>query len=274
MIFIRRNLIICIALSAGPSLVYSQAFITYTVVKVSGEVRSLALNKNVETGDKIKSTDQLIFDNASSYLHVVNPTEGLKTLHHAPDNSPHELIQLFDTFRSGSTENLKSRGGGTEYIEELTSLFTSDTLLILGHGWIPVDTTRMSLTAPSGISAHYGIGRKFSQPTISKGGGFSLDKELLFGSATVRAYPQVTLYYCPDLSDPYFTPPTMFAAFVPFYADEAQVLNEVRTITAAMSPASDRAHTIDLVIKYLSGEYAQPMKGNLGQWLIDNSLLK
>src|ERR1700741_3018378 len=99
--------IVAILLWFVPSLVSAQT--TFTVIKVNGKVLSAALKREVKTGDMIATTDKLTFSNRESYLHVVNPTQGRKTLRNIPDTSPRELMVLLEKFSAKDKNRMKSR---------------------------------------------------------------------------------------------------------------------------------------------------------------------
>ncbi len=252
----------------------AQAHTSYTVIKVSGRVISKILNREIKSGDIVKPDDRLIFDTKEAYIHVIN-SEGTKTIRNIPDNSPREFVQLMQTFLSPEKKNKASRGASTTNLENIKKELSYDILLILGAGAISIDTIENTLREPAGVSVSYlDQGKKVSK-IISSKTGFNLGKSFLFGEATESSYPRVTVVYHQDKKDPYFTPSVQLGSFIPYYANEAELQQELKVMISTLNAArltSDKI--VDEIIHYLSMEYADPVHENVNTWLVENRLLR
>ncbi len=266
-----------VAMLASASL-WAQPPVTFMVIKVSGQVYSELLMRDLQTGDVILQSDKLRFGSKESYLHVINPGEGQKAVRNIPDTSPRELTQLFDKFLDPKKQGAKSRGGNPQYMEKLTEQLSRDRLLILGNGRIAVDTTKMRLHKPYGIKAMYEIdGKKFDK-VISDQVAFTLGRNKLFDSSRwlsgPTSYPKVQLYYYEDLNDPAFSPFSLIGFFTPAYVDEAALIEEVKAIVNAFrSDLGQRSIILQEILTYLAGEYGDPLESNLREWLDSQKIL-
>lgn len=248
---------------------------TFTVIKVSDKVYSGVLKRELKTGDVISPSDKLSFGSKESYLYVISPNDGQKSVRNVPDSSPRELMQLFEKFLDRNKKNLKARGDNTRYMESLAQRLSKETLLILGSGRINIDTTQLNLKKPSGIKAVYELNAKKIEKMISDESGFKLGRDQLFENADAFPFPKIRLYYYEDLTDPFFKPFLPLGSFVPYYADETALGREVRAIVNAFPvDPSKRSVVIREIMDYLTGEYADPIEENVKDWLMNQKLLK
>ncbi len=252
----------------------AQSSTTFTVIKVSGKIYSNSLKREVTNKDVLKTSDNLTFDSKGSYLHVINPEMGRKTIRNVPDNSPREFMQLLQGFLSQDKKSKTSRGASSKGIEDIISQLSYDTLLILAEGRIPIDTSEASLKNPSGMVVTYRVDGKKVDRLISDNSGFNLGKSYLFG-AVDSPNLKIMVTYCEDTSDPFFSPSVMLGSFVPYYADEEVLRMEIKIIIDELktNPTAS-ANTMKLITDYLTDEYAVPIQDNLQEWLRSNSLMK
>lgn len=255
------------------TIAWCQPKTAYTVIKVNGKVHSNFLKREIKTGDEIRPTDQLTFNNANAYIHVINP-EGRKTIRNIPDQSPRDLIVLLEKYLARDKRYLKSRGSISKYIESVSSKLSHDTLLILGNGQIEIDSTQLTLRKPNGITASYEWGNQRVEKIISDKTGFSLQQARLFGPGMTAPYPRVTIQYVSDVTDPFFSTGSVVASFTPYYTDEASLKNEVRAMIRSFgSTESKSGDAVREVLDYLTSEYAPPVEENVVSWLEDNNLM-
>lgn len=270
-----RLLLFCLAVIVCHSNLYAQPSDNFVVIKVGGSVFSSVLKRTVKTGDVVTAKDKLIFQSRGSYLHVINPSVGRKTIRNIPDNSPREFMQLLQAFLSADKKNSNSRGGLSAGIERLVSQFAYDTILILGNGRIAIDTSEVSLAKPTGVRAVYSLNRENITRVISDDTGFNLGKAYLFDKPTNSPYPKVILWYDKDLADPLFSPSTLLGSFVPYYPDEEGLSKETQTIIEALHRTPiPSSQIVNEIISYLSAEYASPIPQNVKEWLEGSKQLK
>lgn len=235
----------------------------YHVVRVVGKVESPALNRALKTGDVIQSQDQLKFSTKESYIIVNSPQTGRKRISGVPDNTPREFLQLLQSFVQPELRSTASRNISMEYVEALQNSLDSDTLLILGDGFIPVNTKKLSLAKPAIVRSWYTDDkRKRVYRPISNNNGFFLNSKSVHSE---NHHGRVVIEYFEDeKEDPMFTPGTLLAAFVPLYVDEASLASELK----ALLQARDSSATIMAEISaYLRDEYAPVQEDNLVAWL-------
>lgn len=270
-----RLLLFCLVTAVYASNLCAQPSDNFVVIKVGGNVFSSVLNRTVKTGDVVTTKDKLIFQSRGSYLHVINPALGRKTIRNIPDSSPREFMQLLQTFLSVDKKYGNSRGGLAAGIERLVTKFAYDTILILGKGRIAIDTTEVSLRKPSGVKAVYSLKQENVTRVISDDTGFNLGKTYLFDKSMNSPCPKVILWYDEDLKDPLFSPSTLLGTFVPFYPDEEALRYETQAIVETLRgnklPSSQ---IVKEVVGYLSAEYASPIPENVKEWLEGSNQLK
>jgi len=235
----------------------------YHVVRVVGKVESPALNRALKTGDVIQSKDQLKFGDKESYIIVNSPQTGRKRISGVPDSSPREFLQLLQSFVQPELKSTSTRHISMAYVELLRSSMDSDTLLILGDGFVPVNTEKLSLTKPAIIRAWYTDDKKkrVYRP-ISDSKGFFLNSKSVHSE---HHHGRVVIEYFEDeKEEPMFTPGTLLGAFVPLYVDESSLASEIKALIAAR----DNSRTITEEINaYLREEYAPAQEDNLKTWL-------
>jgi hypothetical protein len=269
----KTRLVLFIALLFLNCQIQAQIITTYSVIKVNGKVVSKLLNREIRSGDLVKSNDQLVFESKDSYVHIIN-SEGRKTLRNIPDNSPRELMQLMQTFLSQDKNNKTSRGTAVSNLESIKKQLFYDTLLILGKGTVSIDTTQTTLRSPAGVSMSYQYQDKKITKIISDKTGFNVGRSSLFSEPDISMYPKVTVMYNQDTNDPYFSPSVLLGAFVPYYVNEEVLQKELITIINTFKATNaSSAKTKDEIIKYLSNEYAIPIQENVNAWLIEKKLL-
>lgn len=269
-----KKLFALIILLIGHGNLVAQSSTTFTVIKVSGKIYSNSLKREVTNKDVLKTSDNLTFDSKGSYLHVINPETGRKTIRNVPDNSPREFLQLLQGFLSQDKKSKTSRGASSKGIEDIISQLSYDTLLILAEGRIPIDTSEASLKNPSGMVASYRVDGKKVDRLISDNSGFNLGKSYLFG-AVDSPNLKIMVTYCEDTADPFFSPSVMLGSFVPYYTDEEALQLEVKTIIDELetNPAGS-GDLLKQIADYLTAEYAVPIQENLKEWLRSTNLLK
>ena len=252
------------------SIAVAQTPSQYHVVRVVGQVESPALKRDLKTGDVIQSKDQLRFATRQSYIIVNSPQTGRKRISGVPDNSPREFLQLLQSFVQPDTKSTSTRNISMAYLESLQNSMSFDTLLILGDGFIPVNTKKLSLAKPAVIRGWYhDENKKRVFKTVSDPKGFKLDERTLYGTSSESAgyvvKPRIVVEYFEDESeDPAFTPGLLLAAFVPMYTRESLLADELR----ALISARDKSTTILAEIhSYLREEYAPAQEDNLQAWL-------
>lgn len=235
----------------------------YHVVRVVGSVQSPALNRSLKTGDVIQPKDQLKFDTKESYIIVNSPQTGRKRISGVPDSSPREFLQLLQSFVQPELRSTSTRHISMEYVESLQSSMAFDTLLVLGDGFIPVNTAKLSLAKPAIIRAWYTDDKKkrVYRP-ISDTRGFFLNSKAVHSE---HHHGRVVIEYFEDeKEEPMFTPGTLLGTFVPMYVDEASLVTEIK----ALLSARDQSRTAMAEINaYLREEYAPAQEDNLAAWL-------
>ncbi len=235
----------------------------YHVVRVVGKVESPALNRALKTGDVIQSKDQLKFGTKESYIIVNSPQTGRKRISGVPDNSPREFLQLLQSFVQPELRSTSTRHISMEYVESLQASMAFDTLLVLGDGFIPVNTEKLSLAKPAIVRAWYTDDkRKRVYRPISNDKGFFLSSKSVHSE---HHHGRVVIEYFEDeKEDPMFTPGTLLGAFVPIYADEPMLASEIKALLGARDPSRTVMAEINA---YLQQEYAPAQEDNLKAWL-------
>jgi len=274
MIFSKVSLLLLIALWSIPSLVKAQSPTSFTVIKVSGKVVSKILNRQLKSGDLVKPDDRLTFNTKEAYVHVIN-AEGTKTIRNVPDSSPREFMQLMQTFLSPGSKNKATRGIENSSYEKIKSVLKEDTILILGNGYISIDTTETSLHKPAGVKAKYSVKGERVYHIISTEAGYHLGKDQLFlKNSDMISYPKVTVAYYEDVEDPIHRITVQLGSFTPVYTDEAELQKEVKIIVNSLKDYHFQDdHLVKEITRYLWAEYAAPIQENVKAWLAENRLL-
>jgi hypothetical protein len=245
----------------------------YTVVRVVGKVESTVLKRELRPGDKLQSKDQLKFGTKDSYVWVNSPQTGRKKIAGIPDSAPREFLQLLESFVRPEYKSTASRSISLQYVETLQNSMAFDTLLVLGNGFVPVNTEKLSLSPPAAIKGWYTLNRKTIYKVISNEEGFSLSAAQLFDQRNAPL-PKVMLEYFTNAEeDPVFNPGILLAAFVPAYPDEAALSNEIKILLADLSSKSYSDKLLEIKA-YLAAEYARPQEDNLKAWLTAQKLLQ
>lgn len=256
------------------SAALSQNSISYNVVKVAGKVESAALKRLLTTGDVITDRDRLTFSSEGDYLIVTSPQTGRKTISGVKDQSPQELLQLMQSFLKPAKKATSSRSISLEYIEHVQNGLSSEILLILGDGHIPIDTNKLSLTAPAVVKAWCVVNNKMIYRKISDQSGFSLSRTSLFGETLPDSMPKVTVEYLESENgneDPIFSDGVRLATFLPLYTDENQLTKELRTILSSLKDKNSDQR-ISEIMQYLVEVYAPAQIDNLRNWLREKGL--
>jgi len=248
------------------SIAFAQSPSQYHVVRVVGTVESPTLKRPLKTGDVIQSKDHLRFGTKESYIIVNSPQTGRKRISGVPDNTPREFLQLLQSFVQPDTKSTSTRSISLEYLEALQSSLAFDTLLILGDGFIPVNTKKLPLAKPAIIRAWYSDSkRKPVYHVVSDTKGFYLNSKSIYGNQSHHNNHRVIIEYFEDeKEDPAFSPGSLLAAFVPMFTDESSLATEIR----ALIEAREANKTIQAEINgYLREEYAPVQEDNLKAWL-------
>lgn len=252
------------------SVVLAQTPAQYRVVRVVGKVESPALSRELKTGDVIQSKDQLKFATKESYIIVNSPQTGRKRISGVPDNSPREFLQLLQSFVQPELKSTASRNIALEYLEKLQNSLRSDTLLIIGDGFVPVNIEKLPLTKPAAIRAwHYDERKKPKYLKVSnvETKGFYLNKKSVYGDEQPKVLHKVVIEYFEDENeDPMFSPGVLLGSFVPMYADEATLSSEIKALVEALNKQDSKALWIEITA-YLRDEYAPAQEDNLKAWL-------
>lgn len=250
---------------------FAQTPTTFTVIKVSGSVYSSALKRAVKNGDVIAASDQLKFDSQKTYMHVINPVQGLKTVRNIEGDSPRQLMELLQTFVNNKM--LRSSRGAPEGYEKIKALFSHEKILILGDGRLTFKKNELSFESPAGVKAAYMSEGKTVEKTISDNEGFNLGKSFVFEDFEGSTIPSVVLIYYENLADRFFTPIELLGEFTPVYVEEKPVLAEVKFLIETLKASGTPSNNIETaVIEYLTGEYEAPLLPNLRNWLAKNNL--
>jgi hypothetical protein len=259
-----KSLTICFLFLA--SIVFAQTPAQYHVVRVVGTVESPVLKRALKTGDVIESKDQLRFSTKDSYIIINSPQTGRKRISGVPDNSPREFLQLLQSFVQPDTKSTSTRSLSMEYLESLQNSMHADVLLVLGDGFIPVNTAKLSLAKPAIIRAwYYGDNKKVTYRDISDDKGFKLTGPALYENfnPSTPAKKVVVEYFENGNDDPIFSPGLLLGAFVPMYVDEAQLALEIRSL---IETRHDKLALAEIKA-YLLEEYAMAQENNLLAWL-------
>jgi hypothetical protein len=274
MILPKVRILLLIALWGISFVVKAQIPSSFTVIKVSGKVVSKILNRQLKSGDIVKPEDRLVFDTKDAYVHVIN-AEGTKTIRNIPDNSPREFMQLMQTFLSPDSKNKATRGVENSSYEKIKSVLTEDTILVLGNGYISIDTTETSLRKPAGVKAKFSVNNEKVSLVVSNETGYHLGKEqLFFKSPGITTYPKVTVVYYEDLGDPIHKASVLLGSFTPLYIDEVELQKEVKIIIKSLNDSKlSNDHLFKEITNYLWSEYAAPIEENVKGWLDGNELL-
>lgn len=254
----------------------AQTATQYHVVRVVGKVESPALKRELKTGDVIQSKDHLKFATKESYIIVNSPQTGRKRISGVPDNSPREFLQLLQSFVQPELRSTASRNISIEYLETLQSSMAFDTLLVLGDGFIAVNTQKLSLAKPAIIRAwHHDEQKKVAYNTISNLEGFYLDDKNLFGdhAGAFVTRKVVVEYFEDEKEDPMFTPGLLLGAFVPMYVYEQSLAEEIRTLVGKPDKNNVKAALIE-INNYLRDEYAPAQGDNLKAWLKEQKIIE
>ncbi|HMJ70764.1 MAG TPA: hypothetical protein VK508_17800 [Cyclobacteriaceae bacterium] len=262
-----------IVLLMWASVCMAQTPSQYHVVRVVGAVESPALKRQLKTGDVIQSKDQLKFGNKESYIIVNSPQTGRKRISGVPDSSPREFLQLLQSFVQPELKSTASRSISLQYLETLQNSMAFDTLLILGNGFIPVNTEKLSLVSPAIIRAwHYDVQRKIHYTKISGATGFSLNGPSLFGEGDFTTRKVVVEYFEDEKEDPVFSPGMLLGAFVPMYISEEGLAFEIRALISTSDKTKPKA-VLTEINAYLRDEYAPAQEDNLKAWLKEQKIL-
>lgn len=254
----------------------------YHVVRVVGKVESPALKRELKTGDVIQSKDHLKFGTRESYIIVNSPQTGRKRISGVPDSSPREFLQLLQSFVQPELKNTSGRGIiSLQYVEQLQASMAYDELLVLGNGFIPVNTQKLSLKKPAVIRAwHYDQQKKVRYVTISSDSGFSLYGPTLFGDhmGNFKTSKVVVEYFEDEVEDPMFNPGLLLGAFVPRYVylegtSENDLASEIRTLIISMDK-SNKKDLIEEIKKYLRDVYAPAQDDNLNAFLKEHKIIE
>lgn len=252
---------------------FTQSPSTFTVIKVSGSVYSAALNRTVKRGDELTASDKLKFDSQKSYLHVINPGLGLKTVRDIPDDSPRELMGLLQTFVTNKSSRL-SRGAVSTAIEKIRHELAYPKMLILGDGRIKIPTEEISLKSPAGIKASYNVSGNEVEHIISDESGMNLGKHFVFDKDALKTFPEITITYYEDVNDRFFSEVELIGKFTPYYIEEESLSKELEVLIGILKLAGGDIDTIEAnVVTYLTTEYEAPILSNLRDWLSANKLL-
>lgn len=255
------------------TLTHAQTTSEYRVVRVVGKVENPVLNRQIKTGDVILSKDKLKFANERDYIIIISPQTGRKKISGVPGDKSRELLELLQSFVQPELRSTATRSVNLRYVEMLQASLAYDTLLILGDGFVPVDTKQLSLSKPAVIRAWYTEFRKMVYRPISTDNGFKLDSRSVFGDGMPALVPKVVIEYFEDeKEEPMFGPGVMLAAFVPMYVDEAVLAGELRVILELhKSLPADRRVTE--VRNYLAAEYANAQESNVKNWLKQQGII-
>lgn len=247
----------------------------YHVVRVVGKVESPALKREIKTGDVIQSKDQLKFATKESYIIVNSPQTGRKRISGVPDASPREFLQLLQSFVQPELRSTASRNISLQYLETLQSSMAFDTVLVLGNGFIAVNTQKLTLAKPAIIRAwHHDEQKKIKYQKISDDKGFYLNRQMLYGDNAVHTNKKVVVEYFEDeKEDPMFSPGLLLGAFVPTFADEPSLASEIRALIGTPDKSRSKAILTE-INNYLHDEYAPAQEDNLKAWLKDQKILE
>lgn len=257
------------------SLAAAQTPSQYHVVRVVGKVESPALKRALKTGDVIQSKDHLKFSTRESYIIVNSPQTGRKRISGVPDSSPREFLQLLQSFVQPELKSTSSRSISLQYLETLQNSMAFDTLLILGNGFIAVNTQKLTLSKPAVIRAwHHDDQKKIKYQKISDEKGFYLNREMLYGADAQGPNRKVVVEYFDDEEeDPMFSPGLLLGAFVPTFADEPSLASEIRALVGTPDKAKSKA-VLTEISNYLRDEYAPAQEDNLKAWLREQKILE
>ena len=248
----------------------------FTVIKVSGTVLSQKNNRALISGDKIQSKDALRFNSKDAYIILYSPKTGRKIIKGVPDESPHEFMELLQSYVKPSDKSTASRNAGSKYLDQLEQMLKYDTLLILGDGRIPIETDKLKIDKPAGIRVIYKSGSNTRQKTISDNQSFSLNRSTVFDKEIPAAMPQVALqYYVNEAEDFAFAEGTFIGKFVPRYVEEVELKKEVSALMSAMAENSISDGDQFKEIKgFLVWSYGGIIDENLKSWLKANKMIK
>lgn len=274
MIIPKVKILLLIALWGIAFQLNAQIPTSFTVIKVSGKVVSKILNRQIKSGDIVKPDDRLIFETKDAYVHVIN-AEGTKTIRNIPDNSPREFMQLMQTFLSPDKKNKATRGVENSSYEKIKSVLKEDTILILGNGYISIDTTETSLRKPAGVKAKFSVNNEKVSLLISNETGYHVGKEqLFFKTPDIMSYPKMTVVYYEDVGDPIHKASVLLGSFTPWYIDEVELQKEVKIIIKSLNESKlSNDQIFKEINSYLWSEYAAPIQENVKAWLDANELL-
>ena len=244
---------------------------SFTVIKVNGSIYSFAFQRAVVIGDVISSSDKLKFNSRDSYMHVINSTEGLKTVRDVQNDSPRELMDLLRTFMDDKLP--RSSRGNAPGIEQVKHEFAYPSILILGEGRMTFKLENMSLKRPSGVKVTYKLNGTKIDKLVSDEMGFNLGKNFISDSEIKSDFPKVQVIYYEELDNWPFAPLEVLGEFVPVFTDERMLLSELKPLieTLKASGASSKEIESKLML-YITGEYEAPVLSNLRDWLAKNEL--
>jgi hypothetical protein len=267
--FITPLLLLLLALTA-----HSQKAAEYRVVRVVGIVEDEVTKKALKTNDHIPLNRKLKFATNDAHIVVISPETGRFTIAGVPNTKSFELLELLEKFVRPDQKQTGSRSGAIEYLEQLQSSVAFDTLLILSPGYFPINTDKLSLTAPAAIKAWYYQNRKVTYRKISDASGFKLDQKSIFEENAPTPLPRIIVEYFEDENhDPMLAPGTLIGAFVPLYADEEHLIGEIRALASGLPTTISASKKVTEIRNYLSAEYATPQEENLKHWLVGKGLL-
>ena len=268
-----RQLII-IALLAIGTVANAQKVTDYRIVKVVGVVEDQVTKTPLKTGDVIPSNRQLKFDSRTSYIVVSSPETGRRKISGVPDNQSRELLELFQSFVQPDVRSTMSRSITKHYLERLEVSLKYDSLLILSPSYIPIDTSSLKLSKPAIVRAWYYVGKDITYKRASDATSILLDKATIFGTEVPKKRTRVILeYFTNEKDNPADAPGIHIASFIPKYANEDAIAEEVRSLVSAQPAGTSNTLTFDHIWTYLYNEYAPTQEDNLRQWLHAKGIL-
>lgn len=256
--------------------IVAQAQETYTVIKVVGQVISKEHQRALRAEDKLQDKNALQFSSAEDYIIVISPKTGRKTIKGIPDNAPREFIQLLQSFVKPETRSTATRSSSLEYIDKLKNLFTYRSMLILGDGYVEVDTDKLKISSPAGIRVQYRDEKTHIARKISDDKGFFLNQTAVFGNQVPAVLPKISIqYYEDELDDPMFGKGDWLADFVPVYVDNDQLKQEINILLRSIgTSASKTDEQVQEIRKYLESEYGGVILQNMEAWLLAQGIIR
>ncbi|HZY80032.1 MAG TPA: hypothetical protein VFE50_10950, partial [Cyclobacteriaceae bacterium] len=213
-----------------------------------------------------------------SYIIVNSPQTGRKRISGVPDNAPREFLQLLQSFVQPELRSTASRNISLQYLESLQNSMAFDKLLILGEGFVPVNTEKLSLAKPAIIRAwHSNEKKKPVYLDISNEKGFYLSTNSLYGldyDKIAANPPKVVVEYFEDAKeDPMFSPGLLLGSFIPIWTNEDNLALELKALLAALPKTKTDKELFTEISTYLRDEYAPAQEDNLKAWLKEKHIL-